>query len=250
MPQINILPRSTFAIMRCDNSIRPNTRSAIATLPLKDLAAITLVPVQNRIEGVNLRQKTDSSWDRQLVTNRQLGCPDFSSPVILSPRNNWHFDDIKAEAFDQAIVVDGAKRLEDAFNEPSIDKIPVVILFGLEPTDEISIWQKIHSGQVVSTSVETRVKFDTTSPQLKIGQEWTEVEFKSDPFVKPSEYGYIPIILVQRPHNTVEHLPVQAKTLSKGLERFRDESGTLNGVKVEIRKSGPGRMATYEIQPA
>jgi len=126
--KFRLQPRLTFSVIRCDNSILPDKKSAIGRLSPVDLAAHVIVPVKQTTNYAKLSQETNPEWDRQLTVSRQLGSPCFSSPVLLSARERWHIHDKTSEIFDQAVVIDGAKRLEAAFSYPSIDNIPIAII--------------------------------------------------------------------------------------------------------------------------
>ncbi len=247
---IDVRPRLTFSIMRCDNSILPRTKSAIAKLSLASLVAHVAVPVQRRVNKVTtLTQETAPEWDRQLVVDHRLGCPSFTSPVLVSSRERWHIQGDTIDIFDRAVVIDGAKRLEAAFAYPSIGDIPVVIICGLTPRAEFSLRQQIEDGLTSPTRIVTRERVGTTAPRLSVGEDWVEVEVCSDPFVVPTFLGYSPAILVRRPaacHS--EHLLIGAKSLATELESFRCKHGTLIGARIKTRKEGPKVTAPYLLR--
>lgn len=243
---IDAEPRLTIPVMRCDNSVLPQTATALAKLPLHELSAHVVVPVKQRMQNTNLLQETAPVWDRHLVTDQELGFPHFSFPVILSSRNRWYLKDETTEIFDRAVVVDGAKRLEAAFNFPSLGAIPVTIVYGLNPDVEISLRRRLQDINRPSARIHIKERVGTTAPRLSIEQNWIDVEVCSDPFVVPTSRGYSPAILVRRlSAHCSEHLLIGAKSLALELEALRCKHGTLTGARISIRKQGPERTAPY-----
>ncbi len=241
-------PRSAFAVMRCDNSVIPHTPTALTKLPPKTLAAIVVVPVHSKEHRTVLFQQTMPSWNRQLIVNANLGIPSFSSPVVLSARNLWRLRSSATEVFDRAVVVDGAKRLEAAFAFSSIDEIPVTVLYGLEPESELMLHRQLHSESGLQQSITMRERVGTATPRLTITGDWVDATVVSDPFVVPTTLGYSPAILIRRnglSHS--EHILIGAKSLAVPLESIRSRNGTLNGIRISLRKQGPGRSAPYNI---
>lgn len=246
---IKASPRLTFPIMRCDNSVLPETTGALGKIPLQAVAAHVVVPVQEKMHRTILLQETSPAWDRHLVTQRELGLPLFSIPVLLSTRNRWHLDNDKAEIFDRAIVIDGAKRLEAAFAFPSIHDIPVAIVHGLNPDAELALRHQIHVNGTFQARLETRERVGTTAPRLSIEEDWVDIEIHSEPFVVPTSLGYSPAILVRRPtaHHS-EHLLIGAKSLALELESLRRKHGTLSGARLSVRKQTSERKAPYLLR--
>lgn len=243
---LNAKPRLIFPVMRCDNSVLPRTTTALAKLPLPALAAHVVVPVQKRMHKTTLLQETAPAWDRHLVTNRDLGSPHFSSPVLLSSRDRWHINEETSEIFDRAVVIDGAKRLEAAFAFPSMQDIPVTIVYGLNSDIELSLRSQLQNSYTSTARIEIRERIGTTAPRLTIEDDWVDVELCSDPFVVPNSRGYSPAILVRRPaaHHS-EHLLIGARSLAVELESLRCNHGTLLGAHISVRKQGPERTAPY-----
>ena len=245
---IDAKPRLIFSVMCCDNSILPQTKSAIATLSPASLAANVVVPVQRSTPRVKLVQETATDWDRLLVVDNDLGTPCFYSPLLLSSRNRWNIQDCTSEVFDRAVVIDGAKRLEAAFAFPPTGDIPVMIVCGLTPRAELSLRHRVQNGHA-TTLLEIRDRVDTTAPRLSVGEDWIEVKLCSDPFVVPTSLGYSPAILVRRPaaiHS--EHLLIGAKSLARELETLRRKHGNLLGARIGIRKQGPKKTSPYLLQ--
>ena len=243
---IKALPRLTIPIMRCDNSLLPQTASALSKLPLEALAAHAVVPVQEKERKTFLLQETSPLWERHLVTKRELGLPLFSPPVVLSTRTRWHLGNDKAEIFDRAIIIDGAKRLEAAFAFPSTNDIPVAIVHGLNPASELALRRQLHAIDASVARLEIRERVGTTAPRLSIDEDWVDIKVCSDPFVVPTSRGYSPAILVRRPmaHHS-EHLLIGAKSLAVELEALRQKHGTLLGARLSVRKQTSERTAPY-----
>ena len=243
------LPRLTLKVSRCDDAIFPGAPSVIATFPLEDLAAHLIVPVQRKVDETRLLQRTEPNWDRQLVANLDLGAPHFYPPVLLSSRNLWHLREDFMEVFDRAVVIDGANRLEAALHFQVKKMVPVMVVIGLGPAEELALRIRIRSGSTPTIRVEERVRFNTEAPRLKIEETWVAVEIQSDPFVVPTSRGFAPAIIVRRkkaPH--VEHLLVGASSFAQPLEKIRVRYGTLKGRFVSVRKQGPERAASYDVK--
>ena len=242
-------PRLTIPVIRCDNSVVPQTASALAKLSLHQLAANVVVPVRRRMHKSALLQETDPDWDRQLDADRDLGPPHFSAPLVLSSRNRWHIKGNVSEIFDRAVVIDGARRLEAAFAFlPTVD-VPVIIVFGLTADAELALRHRLKDKHASPRRIDVRERIGTTAPRLSVDEHWIDVELCSDPFVTPTSLGYSPAILVRRPAvHHAEHLLIGAKSISKELELLRKRHGTLLGMHVSIRKQDPTRRAPYVLR--
>ena len=241
-------PRLTVEAARCDNSIVAGAESAVARFSLEDLVAHVVVPVQQRVCTTRLSQMTVPNWDRHLVSNPDLGRPCFHPPVLLSPRTTWYLREQSMEVFDRAVVVDGAKRLESALRCRSTEKIPVTVVFGLDPEQELTLRRQVQAVGAPSTLVERRERIDTSAPRLTIGDTWIDFEIQSDPFVVPTWRGYAPAILVRRDNVTsLEHVFVGASSLAQELETLRSRYDTLRGLRVSICKDGPTKFAGYRL---
>ncbi len=246
---LNARPRLTLPVMRCDNSILPGTKTALAKLPPSKLAAHVVVPVHQALDKTTLSQETAPLWDRQLVTDPKLGPPSFSSFILLSSRDRWRLREETVEIFDRSVVIDGARRLEAAYSYPSMGDIPVAVIFGLQSSSELSLRKQIQHSHATTTLLETRERFDTTAPRLSIGEKWVDVNLCSEPFVVPTKLGYSPAILVRRPAAShSEHILVGAKSLALELQSIRRAQGTLIGTRVLICKQGPEKTAPYLLQ--
>ena len=241
-------PRVILPVIHCDNAVLPLYKTVIAKLSLNVLIANTVVPVHKKMNNTTLLQETSTDWDRQLITSQDLGKPHFFSPVILSARNRWHLKDNTSEIFDRAVVIDGAKRLEVANMFDSIIDIPIMIIYGLRPDDELVLRHQLNNtGEY--TSIETRKRVGTTAPRLVIKDNWISIEVLSDPFVVPTSRGYAPAILIQRSNAYhAEYIFIAAKSIAVVLEKIRLNRNTLRGVRLMIRKTGLERTSTYQLR--
>ena len=213
---------------------------------LKDIAAHVVVPVQKKLRTTRLLQETATGWDRHLIVDLDLGCPSFHPPVLLSARHRWHVDQRKAEVFDRATVVDGAKRLEAAFIYKHISAVPVILLMGLDSKAERQLRKRVQQSKASTMRVETQERVGTTAPRLRIDQTWVELEVQSDPFVVTTTRGYAPAILVRRKRGShLEHVLIGAKSLALKLNELRQQCGTLKGLRITIRKESAERIAPY-----
>lgn len=241
-------PRLSVAAIRCDNTVVPEARTAVAKLSLKDFSSHVLVPVQRKTFSTNLHQEIAPDWDRYLFTTYGLGPPTFSTPILLSPRNRWFLNDQTVEIFDRAVVIDGAKRLEAAFQFRSPQEIPVTIVLGLNSDAELALRRKTLSN-TLRTQVETRERFGTTAPRLVLEHVYVDFEIQSDPFVVPTSRGYSPTILVRRsnvPYS--EHILIGARSLATELETLRCKHGSLIGLHVSARKTSPKKISPYVVR--
>lgn len=246
---INPEPRLSVKVIRCDNSVVPNAQTAVAKFLLEDFAAHVVVPVHQKSNANNLLQETAPSWDRQLHINAHLGSPHFHSPILLSPRNGWYLKGQNVEIFERARIVDGAKRLEAAFHFREPKEIPVTIVLGLNPDEELELRRQILSNGAPTIHLETRERIGTTAPRLTIEDMWIDFEIQSDPFVIPTSRGYTPTILVRRKSSRyTEHVLVGARSLAQVLETLRSKHGTLVGVQVSVRKNSPERTSPYILR--
>ena len=244
--KIKLEPLLSVEVIRCDNSVVPKAKTAVAKLSLEDFASHVVVPVQRKSNATNLLQETAPNWDRYLILNYHLGSPHFHSPVLLSPRNGWYLKGQNVEIFDRATVVDGAKRLEAALHFHSLKEIPVTIILGLNPDEELNLRRQILSNGAPTIHVKTRERVGTTAPRLTIEDLWIDFEIQSDPFVVPTSRGYSPAILVRRENTQfTEHVLVGARSLAQELETFRSKHGTLVGVHISVRKNSPERTSPY-----
>jgi hypothetical protein len=243
------VPRLKFEGARCDNAILPGVRSAIAALYPEELAANVIVPVQRIYDETKLRQMTEPTWDRHLVSHFEQGNPSFFPPLLLSSRDKWHLGEQFIEVFDRAVLIDGAKRLEAALQFQSKYLLPVIILFGLEPAAELQLRNHICSVNPTTYRVQERERCGTTAPRLKVREKWIDLEIQSDPFVVATARGYAPVIIVRRdnaPH--AEHLMIGAASLAKELEGIRVKYGTLKDRRISVRKQGPDKTAPYDVR--
>ena len=244
----NAVPRLSTSAIRCDNVVAPSYRAALTSLSAADLAAHVVVPVKSRHRTTTLWQEISPNWDRLLVTNADLGPPQFCAPILLSARNRWHLNEGTVEAFDRAVVIDGAKRLEASFQFNGFPAIPVMIVWGLQSDGELALRrQALTAGE--SIRVEIRDRIGTAAPRLTIDDAVVCFEIQSDPFVVPTSRGYSPAVLVRRRNMSFsEHVLIGARSLATELESLRCRYGTLIGLHVSIRKEGPEKTSPYVLR--
>lgn len=246
---VRLRPRHSVATTLCDDSILPGRSSALACFGLAQLAACVTAPVRQKTQGVLLQQTTAPDWDRHLVSNHELGPPFFHPPILVSAGSKWCVQDGQLEIYDRAFIIDGAKRLEAALHIGSPPTVPVTVVFGLTSDEELSLRQRILAFGTATVSIETRDRFETTTPRLTVGETWVDVQIQSDPFVVLTRRGYTPALLIRRRHATIsEHLLIGAKSIADELEAIRNKRGTLRGCHVTIRKQTPDRTAPYELR--
>lgn len=245
----NLMPRMTIPIVRCDDSVVPRTKSAVAKLPLAALVANVVVPVERKLGETTLVQETAPFWDRHLVRQQNLGSPAFFSSVLLSSRNRWRFGDVESEIYDRAIVIDGAKRLESACKLGAPKEIPITIIAGLTEDAELSLRKRIIDVKAFRTHVTTLERIGTDTPRLIVDEQWITLEIQSEPFVVPTKLGYSAALLVRRLKAThLEHMFIGAKSLASEMELLRTRRGALTGAQVSIRKQSKQRTAPYVVR--
>lgn len=228
--------------------------AATTTIPLADIPAAVIVPVNGNAAHCRLPQATTDGWDRRL---RPLPSsptpPPFFCPVLISARNAWHLRDHQLQIFDRGYVLDGACRLETACRFETPGLIPLIVLFGLTPADELQLRSYITASPTPnstdSKSDGTPYRIDTNTPRLEVSDHWITLTLESEPFVVPTSLGYAPAVLARRHGaNQRQHLLLGAKSLARPLEMLRQKAAGLTGQVVQLRKAGPERTAAYELR--
>lgn len=239
----------------------PST-AATATIPLADVPAAVIVPVNRNAANCRLPQATTDGWNRRLrPLPRPPTPPPFFCPVLISARNAWHLRDHQLQIFDRGYVLDGACRLEAACHFQTPAFIPLIVLFGLTPTDELQLRSYItattpetapsspNSDLADSEHDGTPHRIGTNTPRLEVSHQWITLTFESEPFVVPTSLGYAPAVLARRyGANQRQHLLLGAKSLARPLEMLRRKVDGLTGQVVQLRKAGPERTAAYELR--
>ena len=265
-------PRLVLDAVLCDRS--PLT--ALTAIPLKDIANTTIVPVHQETTKAHLRQVTLPGWDRTLPLPAELHAyPAIFLPVILSARNVWHLVNDKIEIFDRGYVLDGACRIEAActYGQPML--IPALVLFGLDPEDELKLRSQFFrpdpsvtptprqdctasrppGSHTTATTEDSNPRsqscgIGTATPRLLVRDIWISITIESEPFIIPTNFGYAPAILVRRPRaKQREHLLIGAKSLSLPLERIRQTRTQLTGQCILLKKVGPKKTDEYAVRP-
>ena len=88
---------------------------------------------------------------------------------------------------------------------------------------------------------------DSDIPQLRVGTGWTELRIASEVGVRFTRRGYAPCLLVDR-NGLVHLLYASAVSLADPLEHVRRDRGSLEGLKIRIRKARADAMAPYEVE--
>ena len=227
------------------------THYAVGVIPLRMLINCTVVPVTELSTRTELQETLDEDSMRTLVGFR----PDASESaplvqVVLSSRELWRQSGDTLQMFGNAAVIDGAKRLCWYVDRGLMEtEIPFVAYTSLSLQEEILLRESSLLGDVKTTeSTSGRVRVGTDTVRLQLGEQWVEFTCESDAFVVATRMGYTPAIHVRRRSGApIEHLLVQAKSLSVPLEGWRALNGTLIGARVRVRKSGPQRTDPYEL---
>jgi len=241
--KLNVQPRLRVPALPC---VHPSgAEAAVFVAAASEVAGFLHAPVSSNSPNRKLTQITCPEWERVLQPWGEL---DFPLPIVISPRTNWNLSNHTLEVFAEAIIIDGACRLESQLEINPSAQATFVALLGLTAAEELLVRQALYqaeSGERISEQ-----KFGTDTPRLKVPTNWITATIESDPFVVPTIRGYAPAILVRRPSvKNAEHILVGAKSLSEPLEEMRLNAGSLIGTEIRIRKSGTAPTAPYEIAP-
>jgi hypothetical protein len=247
----SVLPKLTVQAFRFTSDAGRNTTSSFMTeLSASDLAGLVVVPVERVIGKTKLDQRLTSEWDRQLIPfeDDEVDRLGLLQPVIVSGRNGWVEHNDQIEVFEEAFVLDGARRLETlALYDPDCI-VRVMVVLGLSIEEEIEARKFCEGGGESVTRVEFVDRFDSPTPRLVIGDWPVDLEILSDPFVVPTTHSYVPVLLVRRDEaDQNEHVIVSARSLFFPLEDIRVRRGTLVGTRVRLFKDGDYKAAPYML---
>lgn len=83
---------------------------------------------------------------------------------------------------------------------------------------------------------------------LKVGTASTRLEVISGPYIRYSDWGYIPVLHVRVERSGVDYLlPISARSLAKQLQGFYDKNQSFDGLRFDLRKTGEEKTSSYEI---
>jgi len=86
---------------------------------------------------------------------------------------------------------------------------------------------------------------------LKVGTEPTRLEVISGPYVKYSDWGYIPVLHVRVDKSGIDYiLPISARSLAKQLHGLFEQHRMWEGLRFDLRKTSQEKTSAYELTPA
>lgn len=241
--------RLTIDIIRCDGSVVPGLPASMGRMSVDAMGAHTVAPVTGKLEGAILLQETAPEWDRRLTTESKNDASCFHPPILVSARRGWYLQETCVEILDRAAIVDGARRLEAALRFQRNSDIPFIVVGGLTIEAELDLRHQVQANASTLAERKEFRRVGTEAPRLAVGSDWVTLEIRSQPFVMPTFRGYAPAILVRRRQAVhSEHLLIGASSLAKGLMDIQSRLGTLEGVRISVRKRGEERIAPYELR--
>lgn len=85
---------------------------------------------------------------------------------------------------------------------------------------------------------------------LKIGSSETIVKVLSGPYVKFTDFGFIPVLHVEVKKSGLDYLlPISAKSLAKPLYEIYQKAERLDGLELGLKKDGEEKTSKYLINP-
>lgn len=220
---------------------------AVTHVEVTSISNFLIVPVIELNKFSSLHQELRDGWDRILkkvdFSNVQPG----SKTLIVSARNNWNIHEGKINIIETAYIIDGANYLYYLLSLVKKQKIPMIIIFGATELQENNIRRGINQSQSFSIH-DIKNKVGTDTPRLVVDDNWIEITIKSDPFVVATSLGYTAAIhVIEKGGEELKHLIVGAKSLTKELDFYREKFGSLNNLKLKIRKQSSDQRSPYEI---
>lgn len=88
-----------------------------------------------------------------------------------------------------------------------------------------------------------------TLSNLKVGTAATDVMVLSEPYVRYTDWGYMPVLHVRVIKSGLDYLlPISARSLAKALRKSQEDDGTLIGLRFELKKTGEEKTSAYELK--
>ena len=228
-----------------------NLRTYVGAMSAANLQAHVVVPVETPFLNANLIQTTEPGWNRELVSIQSMDEPIIHPSILLSSRNHWNLtDNLELEVFERAIVIDGARRLAAVFATNPESLLPITVILGLNPKQELQLRRKSQLAEPPPVQPKIVIeRIETATPRLRIEDTWVEIEIRSNPFVICTTRGYAPALLVRRESAaTDEHILLGAQSLTQPLEQLRTDNSSLKGLRVRICKESSEQTARYRVR--
>lgn len=220
---------------------------AVTHVEVTSISNFLISPVIELNKNAPLHQQLRDGWDRILKKIDFENVQPGSKTLIVSARNNWKIHEGKINIIETAYIIDGANYLYYLLLLRKNKKIPMITIFGATELEENSIRRGINQSQSFSIH-DISNKVGTDTPRLVVDDNWIEITIRSDPFVIVTGLGYTAAIhVIENGGKDLKHLIVGAKSLTKELDFYREKFGTLNNVKLKIRKQSSDQRSPYEI---
>jgi hypothetical protein len=88
---------------------------------------------------------------------------------------------------------------------------------------------------------------ESISP-LKVGTAPTRVLVLSEPCIRYTDWGYIPVLHVQVEKSGIDYLlAISARSLAKELRNMHEKSGQFTGLRFTLRRVSEEKAAAYEV---
>jgi hypothetical protein len=84
---------------------------------------------------------------------------------------------------------------------------------------------------------------------LKVGTADTRLEVIAGPYVRYSDWGYVPVLHVRVEKSGLDYLlPISARSLAKQLQGLFNAHQSFVGLRFDLRKTGEEKTSSYELK--
>ena len=230
------------------------------TIASDQLPSITFLPMVSTTENPYLEERTQDGYQREPSQERMERFADYVEanpdtmvpPVVLSGRGRWTWEARSANrgalcVYDAAAVIDGQHRIGGysclAKSGRLSREVDFILIPNLDLASEKRYYVSLNAMQVGMARTHTALS------RLKVSTDWITVELLSEPFVVPSYLGYgVMVEVLELDSDRLYGIYVNAKSLASALEELREESGSLIGIRLRLKKDNPDRFAPYVIE--
>jgi len=84
---------------------------------------------------------------------------------------------------------------------------------------------------------------------IKVGTADTRLEVIAGPYVRYSDWGYVPVLHVRVERSGLDYLlPISARSLAKQLQDLLNSHQSFVGLRFDLRKTGEEKTSPYELR--